>query len=852
MDWTVKLPSWGAWILRRLLPACDFGNLVGFYEKGYDELRRNRGRRAAALWLWAQILRAAPPLLGFKMMGEMIMLRNYLKTAVRNVLRHPGFSLINISGLALGLTCCLLILVWVKFELGFDRFHDNAGNIHQVVIQWKEGDNTRWAHVTPPPLAEALKSEFPEVREAVVMETQEKHLVEVGDQRYSEEVAYATPGLFRVFTVPLERGDPADVLSDPAAAVIDQETARKYFGNEDPLGRTLLISDKLTFHVTGVMRDLPKNSFFQCRILLPFRALELLQDRGKMNEWREYGFRTFLLLAENAEVAALRRKLDTYLEETQEEDSIRLSLQPLTRMHLYALGGAGGAILYVCIFTAVAVFILLIACINFMNLTTARSAIRMREIGVRKVVGADRTKLILQFLGESVFMALVSSLAALLMAWLLLKPLKQLAGIPPGFRAAGPEFLPLLVLAALGTGLLAGSYPAVVLSSFRPTSVLKGRQKSGSPLFRKVLVVFQFSISIFLLICMSLISRQIGFIDQKPLGFSKEHVVYVPINPDLLRQYEAVRVEMTKHPGVLHMSGISNYLGRGAKWSTETLDWEGKDPDFQLNVRLISVDYAFVDTFRIEMAEGRFFSREFESDTNNYILNETAVKELGIESPIGKYFQVWDERGTIVGVVKDFHFRSLRADVQPLILVHSRDWHSFLAVKVDARDIPASLAHIEDVFQEFSPKYTFEYRFLDETLDTLYRSETRSRALFRYFVVLAVFISCLGLFGLASFMVARRTKEIGVRKVLGAPASSIVLLLSGEYVRWVTAANLLAWPAAYVFINTWLRSFAYRISIGIDVFIYAALATLAVALLTVSVQTVKAAMADPIIALRYE
>lgn len=844
----VQLPPLELLFLRALLPGSDFEYLIGFYEQGFqDQLERSPLR--ARFWLWKQILKAAPALIRSSIRGEKIMLWNYLKTAVRNILRHKGYSAINIAGLAIGLACCLLIFIWVRHEWSYDRYHENAENIHQVVIKWPEGSRMRWARVTPPPLAGELRHDFPEVKNAVVFKTQDRILVEYENKAYSETIGFSEPALFEIFTIPLAVGNPETVLSDPASVIISEKTARKYFGTEDPLGKSLTIHDKLILKVSAVMQDIPENSVLHCPILISFEQHKHWAE--PLMSWGHYAYSTFVQLDEEADPGDLNAKLHAYMKEKGDADDIFLSLQALTRIHLYALEG-GGPILYVYIFTAVAAFILLIACINFMNLATARSATRMREIGIRKVVGADRKKLILQFLGESIFMALVAFALALLLAALLLNPLRKLADIPAGQQMLQPGILPLFLGLAVLTGVMAGCYPALFLSSFRPANILRGKQRSGSPLFRKVLVVLQFTISIVLLICMLLVSGQIDYLGKKPLGFSREHIVYFPLNSDLERQYLPLQQELLRIPGVVNLSGTSNYIGQRSKWSSETNDWEGKDPERNLNLYMISVDPSFAETFEIEIAEGRFFSKEFSNDGQNFILNETAVKATGLESPLGKEFQVFNIKGTIIGVVKDFHFRSLHMDVQPLLLAWQPDWHDYMAVKIAGDDTPATVTAIENVFKRLSPKFPFEFHFLDETLDKMYRNELRSRSLFRYFVGLAVFISCLGLLGLASFMVQKRTKEIGVRKVLGASVSGVVLLLMQEYAGWILLANVFAWPAAYFVMRGWLRNFAYRITIGIEVFLVAALVTLAIAVLTVGFQTLKAALADPIDALRYE
>jgi len=705
--------------------------------------------------------------------------------------------------------------------------------------------------VTPPPLAVALKEELPEVREAVTFSKKEKILVEYEHKRFSEEIGFSNASLFSIFTLPLTKGTPETVLADPSSLVIEEDTARKYFGSDDPIGKSLTLNNRLTQRVTGVMKKIPENSVLHCPIIIPFRQYEALTGRGNVVNWGNFGYSTFVLLDKKANFEAVCAKLEDYLDKKLEDNNIRLSLQPLNRIHLYALEG-GGPILYLYIFSAVAIFILIIACINFMNLATARSATRAREIGVRKVVGADRKRLILQFLGESIFMALVAWFFALLLALSLLRPLRRLVEIPSGLEFMDFKVILFFLIIAVLTGILEGSYPALFLSSFKPASILRGRQRAGSPLFRKVLVVFQFAVSITLLVCMFLISRQIDYLSQKPLGFNKDHIVYIPINEDLRRRFEIMKQELLKHPNIQHVTGTSSYLGQSPKWSSETVNWEEKDPNDHFLLYMISVDFDFAEMFEVKMAEGRFYARDFKSDDRSFILNETAIKAMGIESPIGKEMEVFDKQGKIIGIVEDFNFRPLHWEVQPLLLAFEPDWHSYIAIKIAPENVSGTLTHIEKLFKRFSPEYPFEYNFLDENLERQYKAEFRSRRLFQYFVFLAAFISCLGLFGLSSFMVEKRTKEVGVRKILGASTAGIILLLSKEYVKWVLLANIIAWPVAYYTIQRWLQGFAYRINISFMIFIASAVISVMIALLTVSYQALKAATAEPVDSLRYE
>lgn len=848
----VSLPPIASAILRMLLPEIDRGYLWNCYEKDYREIYAHQGKKRARNWLLRQIFSALPVLIKMKISGESIMIRNYIITTFRSIARHKGYAFINIAGLAVGMACCLLIFLWVKHEWSYDRYHKNTEDIFRIVCHWPKDEGEGWTWRTPPPLAPGLKEKYPEILQSSRFYWRNGLLVEQGERRFRENIGFTDSSLFRIFTLPLVKGNPDGILDDPKSAVISETTAHKYFGNEDPIGQTLVVDERTSFRVTGVMKDIPSNSMLCYPVIVPFSQLEELAKMGALDDWGDFGYNTFILLQKNAALAAVEDKVRPFLDDVFDENVVALELQPITRIHLYTLEG-GGPIVYVWIFSAVAVFILIIACINFMNLATARSATRAREIGMRKVVGANRWRIIQQFLSESVLMALVSLIFALILVGLLAQPLARLADLTDGSQLFDPGILPVFLLVALISGLLAGSYPALFLSSFQPASVLKGRQKSGSALFRRILVVFQFTVSIFLLVGMILMSRQIAHIGRQPLGFTKEHVVYVPMNDSLKEKLEPMRQEMLRDPGIHSVAAVSNYMGQGAMWSTGSVEWEGSDTiDEAVSLSMIYVDQELAETFDLKMAAGRFFSKDFETDADNFVLNEAAIKTMGVQSPIGLRLRVANQQGHIIGVVEDFNFRSLHSDISPLVLIMDPTYYRYMAIRIGAADVPGTLESIERVYKMFSPKQPFEYRFLDEILDRSYRAEERSRRLFRYAVLLAVFISCLGLFGLASFMVERRTKEIGVRKVLGASKSGIFLLLARSFLAWVLVANIIAWPAAYYFIKRWLQNFAYQTSITLDVFVIAGFITLGLALLTVSWQSLKITRTDPIHTLRHE
>jgi putative ABC transport system permease protein len=785
------------------------------------------------------------------------MIKNYIKIALRNLTRHKGYSLINITGLAIGMACCILILLWVQDELRFDRFHKNADNICRVIQDIKFSDHsTTWA-ITQGPLGPSLKEDFPEIVNFTRV-TGRRFRLNHGDQSFDEVLGMADGSIFEMFTFPLIEGDPQTALSDPHSIVLTEEMAKKYFGDEHPIGKILKADDQYDFLVTGIMEEFPLNSHFRYDFLIPFifgRELKYTVDN-----WRNSQFSTYVQVQEGISYQEVVQKISGYLYEkpTIEKDA-KLNLQPLERIHLYSnyeFDRPHGDITYVTIFSLIAFFILLIACINFMNLTTARSANRAREVGMRKVAGAYRRDLVRQFFGESILLAFIALIFAVGIVVLLLPVFNDLAAKELSFGISGNvHALLVLVGIALLTGIIAGSYPALFLSAFQPAIVLKGTLHSGTrgSIFRKVLVVLQFSLTILLIVCTTIVYNQMNFMRNRKLGYHKEYLVYAALRGDMRQQFDAVKEELLKNPNILDVTSSGNTPTYGYNFSNSLWRWEGQDPDEEILMRASFIDYNYFETFGMEIIEGRSYSKEFSTDpTEALIVNEEAVKVMGMESPLGKQLGIGDNQAKIIGVVKNYHFRSLKQEIEPLILILNPQNCWALFARLNSEDVSKTIGHMEKIWGQFAPGYPFNYRFMDEAIDNLYRSEQQIGTLFGYFSILAIFISCLGLFGLASFMAEQRTKEIGIRKVLGATVSNILLLLSKEFAKWVLIANLIAWPVAYYAMNRWLQGYAYRINIALWSFILAAVLALAIALFTVSYQAVRAATANPADALRYE
>jgi predicted permease len=785
------------------------------------------------------------------------MIKNYIKIALRNFKRHKGYSLINIAGLAMGMACCILILLWVQDELNFDRFHENADNIYRVIQDINFADHsTTWA-ITQGPLGPSLKEDFPEIVNFTRI-TGRRFRLNYEDHSYDEVVGMADGSIFEMFTFPLIEGDPRTALSDPHSIVLTENMAKKYFGDEHPIGKVLKADDRHDFLVTGVIEEFPLNSHFRYDFLVPFifgRELKYTVDN-----WRNSQFRTYVQLQEGIPYRDVIQKISGYLYEkpTIEKDA-RLNLQPLARIHLYSnyeFDSAHGDITYVTIFSLIAFFILMIGCINFMNLTTARSASRAREVGMRKVAGAYRRDLVRQFFGESIFLSFIALFFAVGLVALLLPVFNNLAAkeLSLGSSANFSAFLALMGIALL-TGIIAGSYPALFLSAFQPSHVLKGTLHSGSKgaAFRKVLVVLQFSMTILLIVCTTVVYDQMNFMRNRKLGYDKEYLVYAVLRGDMRKQFDVVKEELLRNPNILEVTSSATIPTYGYNFSNSLWRWEGQNPDEEILMRASFIDYNYFKTLGMEIIEGRPYSKEYTTDPEEaLIVNEEAVKVMGMESPIGKRLEIGDNQAKIIGVVNNYHFRSLRQEIEPLILILNPQQCWALFARLRSEDIPQTIGHMEKVWGRFAPGFPFNYRFMDEAIDNLYRSEKQIGTIFRYFAMLAIFISCLGLFGLASFMAEQRTKEIGIRKVLGATVSHILLLLSKEFAKWVLIANIIAWPVAYYAMNRWLQGYAYRINIALWSFVLAAALALAIAIITVSYQAVRAATAHPADALRYE
>jgi len=793
------------------------------------------------------------------------MLNNYLKITIRNIRKNKGYSFINIFGLAVGMACCILILLWVKDELSFDRFHDNADVIYRVTEhQYNSSGDYFPVAVTPWPLAEALKDDFPEIVDSARLRILSGRLISYKDKKFNERDFVAVdPSFLKMFSFPLVKGDISTALTEPNTILITEETAARYFGDEDPIGKVLAYNNNIDFKVTGVLKNVHHNSHVQFDFLVPFEST--LREFGWTDSWWTNNYTTYVQLADNTYVQHISDKVYNYMKKIHSENRTRLIMQPLTDIHLrsdYAIdlyGQTENKAIYIYAFSVIAVFVLLIACINFMNLSTARSEKRSKEVGLRKVVGASRHNIITQFYGESLFMTVISFFIALILVYLLLPAFNNVSGKLLSLDSMKePVFLLGLFGIMLITGLVSGSYPALVQSSFQPVDSIKGTglrlsSKSGKSLFRSTLVVVQFTLSIILIVGTLIVYKQINYMLNKELGYEKESIVYFTKRGNLRTQYDAFKSELLRDPNIVGVT-VSSDIPTYTVHSTTGFSWEGKTPETSFLIHQFSVDHDYVKTFNMNIIAGRNFSREFPVDetTQSFIVNETAVKAMGLKNPVGSKFSLYRNEGQIIGVVEDFHYKSLQKEIEPLVLRIESQRDNYVFVKFRSEHMQEAIASVRGVYKSFNPDYPLEYTFLDEAVERLYDSEQKTRKVFNYFTLVAILISCLGLYGLAAYMAQQKTKEIGIRKVLGASIMNIVTNLSKEFILLVFMANTIAWPLAYYFMNKWLKNFAYRIDLSVWTFVLSGLAALAIALLTISYQSIKAATADPADSLRYE
>ena len=876
MNRKAKQPAAARFLLSFFLNHSHPDSVLGDIDEMYLDMLKTKGVVFARAWYWLQILLTLPSFIRNSIYGSFMMFNNYFKTTLRNMKKHKSFTVINISGLAVGLACCILLALFINSELSFDTYHKKSDRIFRVGNLMSFNNFSGRQANSNGVIAAALKDKYPEVEDAARFRYWYTS-VKYKDKQFNDRLYHADNSVFNIFTWPFLKGDPQTALERPYSIVLTEESALKYFGTENPIGKTLILNNDMEFTVTGVIADIPDYSTIRFKGLCSMSTLyagpkPLPQT---LTIWSSHTFFTYVLLKEGIDHTEFETKIkDIYHDYAAEAlkangSDFDVFLQPLRDVYLKPLKGDFGPITYVYIFSAVAVFILLIACVNFMNLSTARSMTRASEVGLRKVFGAGRPKLIRQFLTEALLMSMLAMIIAAGAVYTFLPAAGEITGrdlFKDIFDI--PWLLPGLLGAVVFTGLLAGSYPAFFLSRFEPAEVIKNKlktPKAGSN-FRRALVMVQFVISITLIIGTALIIEQLNYLKSKDTGFNKEHVVCMNVrDPQMRKMLPVLHERLKKIPDVISASSASSIPGWGAPMNSKIPEGYGKE-NTQLMLE-INADENYLQTMGIELLQGRNFSKKMGDSRSSVIINETAAKKYGWENPVGKIIQSLDTNRpksgeyadrTVIGVVKDYDISGVLREVKPAFIGNDLEFPfsyceiRMLAVRINPDDVPAALGRLESLWKDVFPDKPFQYFFLDDDFDEQFYRIERSRDILSYFTFLAVFIACLGLFGMVSFSAERRTKEIGIRKTLGSSVMQIVGLLSKELVLLVLAANIIAYPAAYFAVQNWLSGFPNRIEISVSTFILSTLLAVGISFLTIAYQAVKAGSANPAQALKYE
>ncbi|MCK5147217.1 ABC transporter permease [bacterium] len=842
------VPSKLIWLLNACTAKEDQAHLQGDYIEIFQIIQYNQGSIKACRWILRQIIVSASLLFTEYFAWRVNMLKNYIKMTGRSFKRQKSYSIINIFGLAVGMACSILILQWVQDELSYDRFHDNGKNLY--VATFSNGSTT-----TPTALSGYLKTEFPEIINTARYQASNASL-KYGDKQHTESGGmFVDPQFINMFTIPFLTGDANTALDDPNSIIISQRIACKYFGTiENAMDKSLFAAGAVDLKVTGIFENYPDNSHISCEYIAP---LALFKNWGRnLNTWQWNSIRTYVQVGKNTDIEALNKKIINVVQLHREKEQRPLALQSILRLHLYRFNRPGGLITYIYIFTGMAFFILIIACINFMNLATARAFQRAREVGIRKTIGADRRQLIHQFFSESMVLTTTAAMLSILLIILILPAFNNLTA-----KSFTINFLlnPKVVLGISGiiilTGVIAGSYPALFLSRFTPIKVMRGTLSSGikKAYSRKIMVIIQFVLSVFLILCTLVVYRQVEFMRHKDIGFDRENIIYFTMGSHFSKNISTIRGEMLNHPGIIDMTvtNIAPY-----RWNTNAGEndvyWEGKTHQ---NVSMVmnTVDAHYLKTFGLAITEGRFFSEDLSTDTGEaFVINETAVREMEMESPIGKSLKIWQLSGHIIGVVKDFHFESMHRDIIPMAMRIDPRGYNHACIRISKDKISSTIHFIEQQWQKIYPEDTFEYHFLDDTIDGQYRAEIRIGQLFKVFTALAIIISCLGLFGLISFTTSQRQKEIAIRKVCGASIIRMYYLLSEELMQLVLIAIVIASPVAFWAMGKWVNGFANQVPISIDLVFIAGGLAIVLTMLTISYHTIKAVRSNPVKAIRNE
>ena len=822
---------------------------LGDYEEIFKYKTETDGVVKAKLWYWNQTLRSIPKLIYDSVYWGIAMFLNYLKVALRGIRKQKTYSFVNIVGLALAMASCIILSLWIINQLSYDKFHENSESIYQVLMQGNSPDNPS----TPWPLAQALKEDFPEVDKSTRIGSFNETLVNYGSKSfYENNILTVDPDFFKIFSFPFISGNPASAFNDIHAVVLTKSMAEKYFGQTDVVGKTLVFDGQNNMIVAGVVDDVPQNSSIQFDMLVPVEYKIATNRTGFEMSWGWWSPNTIVKLNSGVTSGDINQKIDDYLIVKKiEEEPPRLSVIPFTDSYMFFSGMMDS----IYIFIAIVLFLIGIACFNFINLSTAQASNRAKEIGIRHVAGAYRTNLISQFLSESLLISFIALILALVISLIALPFINSWLNLNLsfGFDNGFMVLLIALILTIL-TGLIAGVYPALVLSSFKPAKVLSGEFKSGNKgiVIRKVLITIQFGLTVFLLIATAIMKDQLQYFLGKDIGYNKENLISISLKGGTSKSYTSFKNKLITEPGVINVTG-SNAPFPYFNWSSGSNDWEGKDPNLDINTSNNFVDYDFFETFGVDFISGRKFSREFTSDTGwVFIINEEMQKIMNTNNALGKRLTYWGNVGTIIGVTKNFHFKSFYNRLEPLVLMLRPSEIENAYIRIAGNNIPTTLASIEKAWSETNPNYPFEFSFVDQQIDNRYRRLERQSSLINIFAIIAIFTACLGLFGLASFVALQKVKEIGIRKVHGATVINILALFTWKFLPELIIANLIAWPLAYYFMSDWLQDFVYRISLSLWTFVLAAITALIIAIGTISYHSIKAANTNPIDSIKYE
>ncbi len=848
-----RLPEWIVW---RLAWDEDRFSIQENLREEYMYIAETKGPRLAGLWYWGHMMRSLFPFVRLAIYWRIVMFKNYLKIAFRNFTKHKSFSFINISGLAIGMACCMLIMLWVQDELNYEKFNKNIDDIF-CVVKWNTSDQTKnYSASVPAPLIPHLKDKYAGIKHASRYRDSGRRLFSYnGNNVYEDSGGFADPEIFDIFSFRAILNDPKAALKDLNTIILSKSMAERYFGVENPIGKTVQLENQYDFMVGAVIEDIPENSSVRFDYLVRFENFGRF-DNVRMDNWGRYeNYIGFVILNSNIGQEDFSDKIVNGFLDNDPQSVLRLKLYPYKNIRLFGFNN-DGTFKFVLVFSAIGLMILLIACINFINLTTAQSGKRAKEIGLRKVVGAGRSSIRRQIYSELFVTVTISFMLAIVLTVAFLPKLNTLSDKTLSLSITGNSNMLISMFGiALLTAIISGTYPAFFLSSFSPVNVMKtsASTRSSNSALRKLLVVAQFSISIILIISTIIITSQMRYIQNKDLGFDKDHLVYLDLLGNIKTRFDTVKNELLRNPAVNSVTtaqSLPNYAGNNAGG----LDWEGRPADVRGNLNFVSVEKDYFKTVGIEFIEGETFKTVPDNMLlREFIINKKAIEAMRIENPVGKSFKMWDRApGRIIGIVKNVHNTSLHREIRPAFYVQFPYFYNYLIINMKNENIQNTIGFIQDTVKKINPNYPFEFHFLDENIERFYQAERQINRIITSFTILAVFISCLGLFGLSMFMAEQRTKEIGIRKTLGATVSNIVRLMSKDFLLLVAVANIIAWPVSYFIMNNWLQNFVYRIDMGLWIFALAAALALFIALLTISFQTIKAATANPVDSLRYE